>query len=128
MEPIARHSRRVDDHRNLLVWQKAIDLAVEVHRVVQLLPTSQRFRLVHQMETASVSIAANIAEGKGRNQPRDFARFLAIARGSARELDTYCVLSRRFNYLADQDLAEAESLLDEIMRMLTTLIRRLAQL
>jgi len=77
------------------------------------------------METASVSIAANIAEGKGRNQPRDFARFLAIARGSARELDTYFVVSRRFNYLTDQDLAEAERLLDEIMRMLTTLIRRL---
>ncbi|MGQ0639946.1 MAG: four helix bundle protein [Gemmatimonadaceae bacterium] len=116
------------DHRGLIVGQKAIDLAVEVNRVSRLLPRSERYGVAQQMRAAAVSIAANIAEGKSRNQPRDYVRFLAIARGSSRELDTYFVVSRRSRFLRDPDLAIAEGLLDQVVRMLTTLMRRLTPL
>jgi four helix bundle protein len=76
-----------------------MQLTAEVHRVTRLLPTHERFELAKQMRTAAVSIAANIAEGKGRLRRADFGRFLAIARGSANELDTYFDLARMVGYL-----------------------------
>ena len=80
------------------------------------------------MRCAAVSIAANIAEGKGGSQPRDFAGFVAIARGSAYDLDTYLELSQRLNYLPSDQTSNADELLDEIRRMLTALLRRLTPL
>ena len=119
---------RSNSHHELIVWQKSIDLAFETYRLAHALPAAERFGLAQQMRVAAVSIAANIAEGKGRNQPRDYGRFLSIARGSARELDTHFVLAHRLEYLASQDLAVAAGLLDEVGRMLTTLMRRIAPL
>jgi four helix bundle protein len=121
-------NREVKHHRQLDVWQKAMTLAVEVFQVARALPTVERFGMAQQMRSAAVSIAANIAEGKGRTQPRDFARFIGIARGSAYELDTYLVLAQRFKYLAAGEVARAEELLEEIRRMLTGLLRRLTPL
>lgn len=103
-------------------------MAVESYRAALALPATERFGLAQQMREAAVSIPANIVEGKGRNQPRDFARFLAIARGSARELDTYFVLAQRLEYLRVEQVVTAEKLLDEVGRMLTTLMRRVAPL
>jgi len=77
------------------------------------------------MRNAATSIAANIAEGKGRTQRRDYARFVGIARGSAYELDTYVVLTQRLDYLQPRDIADTEQILDEVRRMLTGLLRRL---
>jgi S23 ribosomal protein. len=128
MKPTSRAPRPAASHRDLIVWQKAMDLAEEVYRASGGLPASERFGLVHQMRTAAVSIASNIAEGKGRNQPRDYARFLAMARGSARELDTHLGIARRLKYLRDDSPAVAEQLLDEVGRMLTALMRRLTPL
>ena len=100
-------------------------LAAEVFQLARALPSVERFDMTQQMRSAAISIAANIAEGKGRTQPRDFARFIGIARGSAYELDTYLVLAERFRYLKPEQLASADKLLEEIRRMLTGLLRRL---
>ena len=115
-------------HRHLAVWQKAMALAEEVFRVSRSLPATERFGMTQQMRSAAISIPANIAEGKGRTQPRDFARFISIARGSAYELDTYFVLAQRCRYLSTEALAPMEEKLDEIRRMLTGLLRRLTPL
>ncbi len=80
------------------------------------------------MRTAAISIAANIAEGKGRLRRPDFTRFLAIARGSANELDTYFDLARMLGYVPASQLFVAEGLLHEVGRMLTSMMRRLAPL
>jgi len=120
--------REVKHHRQLDVWQKAMGLALEVFQIARALPTVERFGMAQQMRSPAVSIAANIAEGKGRTQPRDFARFIGIARGSAYELDTYLVLAQRFKYLGAGEVAHAEELLEEIRRMLTGLLRRLTPL
>lgn len=118
----------IEHHRNLEVWDKAMVLAAEVFRICRDLPASERWGLAQQMRRTAVSIPANIAEGKGRTHPRDFARFLAIARGSAYELDTYLELVRRLEYLARDEMAAADALLHEIRRMLTALLKRLTPL
>lgn len=100
-------------------------LAVEVSVLSRRLPNAERYELARQMRSAALSIAANIAEGKGRNRRADYARFIAIARGSARELETILEVAKRLGYLQDGDTRTADALLDEVGRMLTTLLRRL---
>ncbi|MEW5917478.1 MAG: four helix bundle protein [Gemmatimonadota bacterium] len=114
-------------YRNLLVWQRAMQLGAEINRVAGLMPPHERFEITRQMRTASFSIALNIAEGKGRSTRADFARFLAIARGSAMELSCCLDFVRTLRYVGDEELTRAESLLDEVGRMLTAMLRSLAQ-
>jgi four helix bundle protein len=128
MTPTHKTSGLLKDHRQLEVWGIAIGLAAEVYRVTRKLPAYERFGLTQQMRTAAVSIAANIAEGKGRTQPRDYARFVGIARGSAYELDTYIVLSNRLGYLRAEEVEKSDELLGSVRRMLTALLRRLTPL
>ena len=72
-------------YKELKVWQKAIDLAVEVYRVTEKLPKEERFGLISQINRCVVSIPSNIAEGAGRNTNKDFNHFLGIAQGSSFE-------------------------------------------
>jgi four helix bundle protein len=128
MKPNPKASGTPKHHRELEVWEIAMDLTAEVYRVTRRVPASERFGLTQQMRSAAVSIAANIAEGKGRTQPRDYARCIGIARGSAYELDTYIALTQRLEYLRAEDLASSEKLLGSVSRMLTALLRRLTPL
>ena len=100
-------------------------LAVDVRSIARRLPAEERFELAKQMRGAAISIAATIAEGKGRTTRAECARFIAIARGSARELDTYFELVQRLGCVTAPELRYARQLLDEIERMLTALLRRL---
>ena len=72
--------------KEMLVWQKSMDLVEEVYRIIKLLPSDERYALIDQIKRSSVSIPSNIAEGRGRNSDREFLRFLNIANGSAYEL------------------------------------------
>ena len=92
------------DYRRLRVYDMAIEIARETYRLTKTLPPSERFALVQQMNRASVSIASNIAEGAGRGDNRDFARFLRIARGSACELEAQATMAATIG-LVDQDPA-----------------------
>ena len=76
-------------YRGLLVWQKAVDLSVEIYSLTRRLPRDERFGLIAQMRDAGSSIAANTAEGAARGSAGDFVRFLRIATGSLAELDTF---------------------------------------
>ena len=121
-------TRSATPHKQLIVWQKARDLAVHVYRVAQLLPPSERFELGTQLRTACASITGNIAEGKGRKTKAEFAHFLGIARGSTRELDSHLNLSVGLGFLSEEDVAPLLGLCDEISRMLTTMMRKLTPL
>ncbi len=112
-------------HRDLIVWQKAMTLAVAVYRLADAFPRSEQFGLTSQVTRAAVSIPANIAEGRGRTGLREFANFLSIARGSLAELDTLLDFAVRLGYLTEADLVEPMSLIDEVGRMLTTMGKRL---
>ena len=115
----------VRSHRDLIVWQKAIDLAVETYRVSRLLPREERFGLTSQMQRASVSIAANIAEGHRREGTLDFIRFLGTSRGSGAELDTYCEIVQRVGYVPYEELSLMYSLESEVDRMTVAIQRSL---
>ena len=105
-------------HKDLIVWQKSLDLADAVYVLTRSFPKEEIYGLISQMRRCAVSIPSNIAEGSGRKTKKDFVRFLAIAYGSALELETQLLLSQRFGYTHSIDAAEAHNLLDEVLRML----------
>ncbi len=108
-------------YRDLVAWQKAMALAEETYRLARKLPDYERFGLWSQMTRSAVSIPANLAEGHGRQGPREFAQFVSIARGSLAELTTLLTLAERLHYFASEDAAVAFSLVDEVGRLTTRL-------
>lgn len=115
-------------HRDLIVWQKAMRLAAESYLIAKKLPGEERFELGAQIRAAASSISANVAEGKGRRGKAEYARFLSIARGSARELDSHLSLAVLLRFVPPADVHRAQRLLDEVSRMLTAMMQRLAPL
>jgi four helix bundle protein len=113
-------------HRDLIVWQKAMDMCVQVYEHVSQFPQSERFRLSDQLSRAVVSVPGNIAEGHARGTRKDYAYFLAVAQGSLAEVETYLLLSVRLKFAGDRQLAETMSLLTEVSKMLSTLRKRLS--
>jgi len=109
-------------YKNLIVWQKSLELARLVYSLVRRFPESERFALSDQARRAVVSIASNIAEGSGRASNKDYAHFLAIARGSLYETLTQLELAKSFGYI--ELSVDVETLAAEISRMLTTLIKK----
>ena len=115
-------------YRELTVWQKAMELAEEVYRLVKKLPKEETYALSDQMRRAAVSVPSNIAEGHGRESKNEFRSFLSIANGSVSELETQLLLCIRLGYLSKADTESALSLSNEINRMLSALILRLKAL
>ena len=111
-----------ESFKKLIVWQKAVELAVQVQDATSRFPNEERYGLSSQMRRAAVSIPSNIAEGYGRVGQRDYVHFLGIARGSAYELQTQVVIATRVGYVVDGGI---ESLIDEICKMLTSQILQL---
>jgi len=109
--------------KDLIAWQKAMQLAKAVYKVTSLMPDSERFGLTSQIRRAAVSIPSNIAEGYARQSLPDYIRFLRIARGSLAELQTQLMLAGDLGFLKPH--SESDSLLDEADRVLQGLIRSL---
>ena len=112
-------------YRDLIVWQKAMDLVEETYRVTPNFPQEEQYGLTAQLRRAAVSIPSNIAEGQGQGSDKNFGRFLSIAQGSPTELETQLLIAERLNYLDSQSLPPALSQCDEIGKMLTGLQKRL---
>ena len=116
---------KINDYKDLLVWQKAMSLVVEVYSITKLLPKEETFGLSDQMRRAAVSIPSNIAEGYGRQTPKSYAQFLTIARGSAYELETQLLLCQKIHHFASATINTLVSAISEITRMLTSIINKL---
>ena len=112
-------------YKKLIVWQKAMDLVDLVYKMMRCFPKEERFRLCDQLSRAVVSVPSNIAEGNGRGTKQDYAHFLSIARGSLYETMTQLEIARRQCYV--DDITQAESLADEIRRMLGSLVSKLTK-
>ena len=113
-------------YEELTVWQKAMDLVVEVYGLVKSLPGDELYVLSNQMRRAAVSIPSNIAEGQERSTTRDFVKYLHIAKGSKAELETQLLICVRLRYLTQPQTQAAQHLLVEIGKMLNALIRSLS--
>ena len=116
----------VTNYRELIVWQKAMDLVAEIYRIVRLLPQEERYALSDQMRRAAVSIPSNIAEGQARNSTKEFINFLSMAKGSNAELQTQCLICQRLSYISESELQKALSLATEVSKMLNVLISKLS--
>jgi len=118
-------NQNIRSHRDLIVWQKAMDLVDSVYDLADQFPTRETYALVPQITRAVVSVAANIAEGQARVTARDFANFLVIARSSLMETDTMLTVAVRRKYTTDVAAAPALALITEISKMLTSLRARI---
>jgi four helix bundle protein len=115
----------VGDFRELKVWQKAHRLTLAVYQCSTGFPVEERFGLTSQLRRCAASVAANLAEGCGRNGDPEFARFCSIALGSASELDYHLLLARDLDLLKSAQYTALAKSTNEIKRMLSSLIRTL---
>jgi four helix bundle protein len=115
------------NYRDLLVWQKAVQLTVLIYKITQSFPKSEMYGLSAQMRQASVSVASNIAEGRGRLNPAEFRQFLGIARGSTCELLTQIHVAKALGFGEAAALDQAELLSNEISKMLLSFIQTLGK-
>lgn len=116
----------MQDFKELKVWQKAHQLALDAYQMTSRFPREEMFGLTSQIRRAAVSIAANIAEGRSRGGDGDFKRFLQIAQGSAAELDYELLLARELHYITPEQHAGIQSQVEEARRMLNRFIQTLA--
>ena len=114
----------IKSYRDLLVWQKSMDLAQSIYSITARYPPEERFGLTAQMRRAAVSIPSNIAEGSSRNSTGEYLNFLGIARGSLAELETQLMLAERLSLSPvpapdlSMETAEVGRLLNGLMRAL----------
>jgi four helix bundle protein len=103
--------------KELKIWNKAIDLTVDVYKATASFPADERFGLTSQSRRCAVSIPSNIAEGAGRNSEKEFCNFLGIANGSSYELQTQLVIANRLELLKGDLLSDLLKQIDELQKM-----------
>jgi four helix bundle protein len=123
MEGLMTAPAQIKSHRDLIAWQKAMDLVVAVYNATASFPKEETYSLTSQIRRAVVSIPANIAEGQGRRLTKEFLYFLANARGSLLELDTHLEIALRLRYLDEGQYSKLKTQLDEVARILNGLMR-----
>ena len=116
----------IKSHRDLIVWQKGMDLVVSVYRATERFPNEERYGLTSQIRRAVTSIPANIAEGQGRRLRKEFLYFLSNARGSLWELDTHLESATGLGLLTLEVHEALRGQLDEVGRVLNGLMRSIS--
>src|ERR1700677_2780951 len=96
-------SEGIKTYKDLIVWQKSIDLVKHIYLLCKKIPDTEKFGLISQIQRAAVSVPSNIAEGWGRETKNYYVHFLRIAKGSLAEVETLSVIARELDYL-DEDL------------------------
>ena len=112
--------------RDLVVWQRAVEMTAGIYTLTQDFPSSEMYGLTSQMRRAAVSVASNIAEGRGRLTDGEFRHFLGQAQGSNYELQTQMEVARRLRYVRADMLQSVEALSLEVGKMLSGLIGTLS--
>jgi four helix bundle protein len=118
--------KKVKSYKDLIIWQKGIELTKEIYKVVKKFPKEETYVLSDQLRRAAISIPSNIAEGQARQYTPEFKQFLYISLGSLAELNTQLIIAKELGYSNDTALGEIESKIVELRKMLSTLITRLS--
>jgi four helix bundle protein len=114
-----------ESFKDLLVWQRAVQMTVAIYNLTASFPPGERFGLTNQLRRASVSVASNIAEGYGRSTRGEYVLFLGHARGSTFEVQTQLVIAEALGYGTAQTRKSAESLSIEVSRMIVAIMTKL---
>ena len=114
-----------ESFKDLVVWQRAVQMSLEIYKLTSSFPASERFGLTNQLRRASVSVASNIAEGYGKSSKGEYLSFLGHARGSNGEVQTQLIISRGLSFGTQESLSKAESLSNEVGRMLVVMMNKL---
>lgn len=115
---------KINSYKDLIVWQKSVELVKEVYLLTSLFPKSELFGIVSQIRRASVSIPSNIAEGYGRRSNKEYLQFFAIAYGSALELETQLIISLELNFFKIDSFKKVSNLVTEVIKMLYVMTYR----
>jgi len=111
--------------KELIVWQKSIDLVTKIYKVTEKFPSSEIYGLTSQLKRASVSIPSNIAEGNTRRSKADYVQFLRIARGSCSEVETQIIISKNLGFIDEISFEKLSFSIVEISKMINGLINSL---
>ena len=115
----------ITHYRELIVWQKAMNLVTQVYQLSKAFPKEEIYGLTNQIRRAAVSIPSNIAEGQARQSTAEFRNFLSIAQGSLAELETQLQIAVNLNYINTSQVDQVMSLAMEVSKMLTSLRAKL---
>jgi four helix bundle protein len=115
----------IGHYKNLIVWQKSMDLVIEVYKLTENYPKLEIYGLGGHTRKTAISIPSNIAEGSKRSSQKDYRHFLFNAYGSGAELETQIELAKRLDYAQKEDYAKVDALLNEVMRMLNRMCKDL---
>lgn len=116
----------INSYRDLLAWQKGIELTEAIYRISKCFPPEELYGLTNQVRRAAVSVPSNIAEGAGRNTSGEFVRSIGHSRGPLFELETQLIVAERVRYLSPPELRPLFDLTDEIGRLTAGLVRSLS--
>ena len=108
---------KIHNFKELLVWQKAMDLAVFAYKLTGFFPKEEKYGLISQIQRCAVSIPSNIAEESGRVSTKEFQHFISVALGSSFELETQVILAFRFDYISDDQMSEFDLLVRPVQKM-----------
>jgi four helix bundle protein len=115
----------VSSYKDLLVWQRSIQLSLSIYQLTKTFPKEERYGLTSQIQRAGISVPSNIAEGYGRGTRKDYKQFLSIARGSTLEVQTQLFIANELGCCNSAALKQAQSLSEEVSKMLYSLIQKL---
>jgi len=115
----------MDSYKDLIVWQKSVQLTKEIYRLTALFPNSEIYGLSTQLKRASVSVVSNIAEGFSRKSVKENLQFVSIAFGSTSEIEAQLLLTKELAFTKEHEFEKAEALLLEVRKMLNVLHRKI---
>lgn len=115
----------INSYKDLIVWQRGIELVVAIYELTENFPREEIYGLTSQLRRCAVSIPSNIAEGRFRGTKKDYLQFLRIAYGSGAEVGTQIEIAKRLKITKHLDYFQVESLLEEVMKMLNVMIRKM---
>jgi four helix bundle protein len=107
------------------IWQEACNLVINIYKLTEKIPASERYGLISQIQRATVSIPANIAEGAGRTTDLEFKRFLDIAIGSAFELETLIILAGNLSFISEEDATTSTTNISNLYKMIISFKKQL---
>ena len=117
--------KEIKSYKDLIVWQKAVELSINTYKLTEQFPKEEIYGLSSQLRRSAVSIPSNIAEGRCRNTRKDFINFLSIAYASGDELETQILIAKQLKKTKYLDYSHIEVLLNEVMKMLNVLMHNL---